>query len=437
MLVKRLVPAALFLGIFLPCVRGEDDIPSRARKIEKEMVDLVTRVSRAYVMIGGGSGVVITPDGWMLTNNHVIAVQRTKKVWSVMLPIRKPYTADLTGRDVTGDLALLKIRGVTNLPYIPLGDSDRLKPGDLVVALGNPFSHAFRTAEPTVTYGIVSAIHRNQGTYSDAIQTDAPINPGNSGGPLINLKGALVGINGRGLMRFFSRLERNNTGVALAIPTNQIKRFLPLLEKGDVWHGEIKGLTFQKDERRENTLVVDAITGEDAQKAGFKVGDRIVAVGGQPVWNFQRYQGAIHAHPEGARVPIRVLRDGAETELKAKLGRWVPERQRPPPEGELKPGLGAKMKKKAPVTGGAEIEEVLPNSAASRGGLLAGDIIIAFDGKQVLGPGHLKELIKQVYQEIRNGTRNILSVRLKYMRGLEEKEISVALSRVPPKGTFR
>jgi len=402
-----------------------------ARTVERDLVRLAARVSKAYVMIGGGSGVVISPDGWMLTNDHVIDQQRKKKVWSVMMPIKKRFKADLIGKDVTGDIALLKIRSSEPLPFLPLGDSDALLPGQLVVALGNPFSHAFRTAEPTVTLGIVSAVHRNQGTYSDAIQTDAAINPGNSGGPLINLGGEVVGINGRGRMRFS---EKNNTGVALAIPANQIRLFLPLLKKGDVHHGHVTGLDFVADARGENSLAVKVVRpGSVAERAGFRPGDRILAVGKLPVWNFQRFEGAVHAFPEGAKLPLRVRRGDRDLTLEATLIRWYPggsEKLRADP---LKPGLGVELNPKPPITGGAEIREVLVNSAASKGGLRAGDIILRFEGKQVLGPGDLEGMLEGVYALLEQRRRKDAKVTLHFLRGLEEKEVTLTLGPKPKK----
>jgi serine protease Do len=303
-------------------------------------------------------------------------------------------------------------------------------PGQLVVALGNPYSHAFRTAEPTVTFGIVSAVHRNQWTYSDAIQTDAPLNPGNSGGPLINLKGELVGINGRVAVRFGNKY---NTGVGMAIPTNQIRRFLPLLKKGDVFHGELSGLRFKRSGLGSFSLEIQSVRDPSvASKAGFKAGDKILSVGGLPIWNHMRFQGAIHAFPEGAEVKVVVDRDGSEVPLRVELVRWTPGGGRLLAPDAKKPGLGAELNPEPPITGGAEIKKVLPNSAASQAGLQAGDIILAFEGKQVVGPSDLKRMLGQVYDAFGQRRRRNLKVRLKYMRGLEEKEVDMILG--PPPG---
>ncbi|MHC4598742.1 MAG: trypsin-like peptidase domain-containing protein [Planctomycetota bacterium] len=429
----RCIVLAVLLGLLAsaprPAAAEDRGASALARAVERDLVDLVKRVSKTYVMIGGGSGVVFTPDGWVLTNDHVIAAQGVKKKWTVMLPVRKRYVADLVGRDTTGDIALLKIRGTKTLPFTPLGDSDALRPGRLVVALGNPYSHAFRTAEPTVTFGVVSAVHRNQFTYSDAIQTDAPLNPGNSGGPLINLKGELVGINGRVAVRFGNKY---NTGVGMAIPSNQIHRFLPFLKKGDVRHGEIRGLRFKNTGKGFYSLTIQRVsTNSKAEKAGLRPGDRIVKVDGLPVWNHLRYEGAIHAHPEGTKVPIVVERDGREITVEAELDRWVPFGGRRLGGDKKKPGLGATLNPDPPITGGAELRKVLPNSAASQAGLQAGDIILSFDGKQVMGPEDLKRMIRQVYEARRQRQRRNLQVSLRFMRGLEEKSVNVTLGPEP------
>jgi serine protease Do len=364
----------------------------------------------------------------MLTNDHVIDQQRTKEVWNVMLPVRKRYVADLVGKDTMGDFALLKIRDVSDLPYVPLGDSDALLPGRLVVALGNPYSHAFRTAEPTVTFGIVSANHRNQFTYSDAIQTDAPLNPGNSGGPLINLDGELVGINGRVRVRFG---EKYNTGVGLAIPTNQIRRFLPLLKKGDVFHGHISGLVFGPAPDGSISMTLRDVRADSAaDKAGFKAGDEVLSVDGLPAWNYFRFWGILHAYPEGAEVAIGVRRGEEEETLKATLVRWYPRGSDEPDEPQEKPGLGAVLVD-AVATLGAEVKQVLPNSGASRAGLRPGDIILAFEGRQIMGTKDLENMISGVYREREAGTRRTLTVRLKIQRGLDEKEIEVTLGPEP------
>jgi serine protease Do len=154
-------------------------------RLEEQLVEVVRKVSPTFVVIGGGSGVVISPDGWMLTNHHVAGDRPVGADWTVKLPSGKIYDAKLVGTDPTGDISLLKIavKEGEALPYVEFGDSDSCRVGQWVVALGNPFGFA-KDSKPTVTFGLISAFHRYRGTYGDAIQTDAPINSGNSGGPL-------------------------------------------------------------------------------------------------------------------------------------------------------------------------------------------------------------------------------------------------------------
>ncbi|MDF1662236.1 MAG: trypsin-like peptidase domain-containing protein, partial [Planctomycetota bacterium] len=184
-----------------------------ARRFEKKLVALVKRIRPAVIAIGGGSGVIISEDGWVLTNHHVAGNE--DKTWTIRLPGGRFYDAKITGKDVIGDITLLKITTKDKLPFLPLANSDRVKVGEWVFAMGNPWGFAGVKNLPTVSLGVVSAVHRFQGGYGDAIQTDAPINPGNSGGPLINFKGEVIGINGRIAFRFG---QRSNTGVGFAIP---------------------------------------------------------------------------------------------------------------------------------------------------------------------------------------------------------------------------
>jgi len=180
------------------------------REIQKKLLAVCERVKPAYVFFGNGSGVCISADGWVLTNFHVSGDRNGQ---TVRMTGGKRYTADVVGFDPNGDIALCKIKDARELPFCELGDSDQLQVGQYVIAVGNPFLLGSGSWEPSIAFGIVSALHRymdNPG-YFDAIQTDAQINPGNSGGPLITLDGKVVGINGRiDIKRFMNRV---NTGI--------------------------------------------------------------------------------------------------------------------------------------------------------------------------------------------------------------------------------
>ena len=205
---------------------------------QKQRVETVERISPAVVAIfgkggqGGGSGVLISADGYALSNFHV--TRGAGEFMKCGLKDGRLYDAVIVGIDPTGDVALIKMLGRDDFPFVPFGDSDALRMGDWVYALGNPFLLA-TDFHPTVTYGIVSGTHRYQypaGTfleYTDCIQVDASINPGNSGGPLFNSAGELVGINGRGS---FEKRGRVNSGAGYAISINQIAHFIDHLKSG-------------------------------------------------------------------------------------------------------------------------------------------------------------------------------------------------------------
>jgi serine protease Do len=345
---------------------------------------VVERASPAFVFIGGGSGVVITPDGEFLTNQHVaLSSQR----WEVRLADGRVVTAKRLGSDPYGDVALLKIEGVEKLACVPFGDSDALRPGEPVVALGNPFALGGvlggQRGDPAVSAGVVSATHRRQGTYMDAIQTDAAINPGNSGGPLLNLRGELVGINGRIATRFGNRV---NSGVGFAIPVNQIRRFLPAFRAGGTaFHGMIEGLQVDRRYHDEaGARVTGVVPGSPAARAGFALGDVVTGVDRYPTPTWSRMAGIVASFPEGADLDVAVRRGDGERRLPVRLSRL---RDR---EAEIRfvaqtapTELGVRVDD-APA-GGVVLVEVTPGSPAASAGLKTDDILVAFNGRRVEG----------------------------------------------------
>lgn len=303
---------------------------------------VVERVKPAFVFCGGGSAVCISKDGWILSNHHVAGP--TGRQWQVFFPGGKSYMAKVVGHDPNGDLSLLKVDADHDLPFAELGDSDSLQIGQHVFAVGNPFllgngkgappipgagkmGRDDGNWEPTVTLGVVSALHRFQDWYMDAIHTDCQINPGNSGGPLFTLDGKVVGINGRIAMRFFNRV---NTGVGYAIPSNQIKRYMdPFKKGGRVWHGYIDGIIITNagepgyenaGEYGDGVLVLGVEDPSPATKAGFKEGDIITQVENQRVFNTNRLHGILGTYPQGDTVNVKVKRGGMTVELKVWLG---------------------------------------------------------------------------------------------------------------------
>ncbi|OHB74229.1 MAG: hypothetical protein A2Z34_00480 [Planctomycetes bacterium RBG_16_59_8] len=312
-LLASLLLAVAPIGAAVPAGTLTGELEAKIRQIEEKS-------SPAFVFIGGGSGVVISPDGYMLTNHHVAGKSQT---WQVFLGGGRRFMADMVGKDPFGDICLLKLRGAKDLPFVEFGDSDSLEMGEYVVAIGNPFMLGRSDYQPTVTVGVVSAIHRFQTNYSDAIQTDASINPGNSGGPLVDFQGKLLGINGQIMFRHGNKV---NTGVGFAIPVSQIRRFLPALKKangGEVNHGQILGLVFSSDwPDGKGAPVQEVQKGTTAEKAGFQAGDWIVKVGPYSVVNPRRARGLLLTWPAGSAVKVVVRRGSEEKELTVTLDEW-------------------------------------------------------------------------------------------------------------------
>jgi len=267
---------------------------------------------------GGGSGVVISPDGYALTNFHVVLP--CGKAMKCGMADGKVYDAVLVGIDPTGDVALIKLFGRDDFPFVELADSDKLCVGDWVFAAGNPFLLA-ADLQPTVTFGLVSGVHRYQypsGTlleYADCIQTDAAINPGNSGGPLFNMSGQVVGINGRGS---FEKRGRVHVGAAYAISSNQIKNFLGALRGGRIVDHATLGAIVASDEQG-RPVIDEILEDSDAYRRGLREGDEIVAFGGRPITSANGFKNALGIFPKGWRVPLSFRRDGRRYDILVRL----------------------------------------------------------------------------------------------------------------------
>ncbi|NQU20289.1 MAG: trypsin-like peptidase domain-containing protein [Candidatus Nealsonbacteria bacterium] len=268
---------------------------------------------------GGGSGVVITADGYALTNFHV--VKPCGNAMKCGMADGELYDAVVVGLDPTGDVALIKLLGRDDFPHAELGDSDRMQVGDWCFAMGNPFLLATDFL-PTATYGIVSGMHRYQypaGTlleYADCIQTDASINPGNSGGPLFDAQGRLIGINGRGS---FEKRGRVNVGVAYAISINQIKNFLGYLHSGRIVDHATLGAQVNFDV--EGRVVVSNILEEsDAYRRGLRYDDEIVSFGGRPISTPNGFKNVLGIYPKGWRIPLSFRREGQRYDVFVRLG---------------------------------------------------------------------------------------------------------------------
>lgn len=316
--MKKLIPAlalSLAMGGLVIAEPAPKPNPTVA-KAETELTTLVKQVYPAFVLIGGGSGVCISEDGYFLTNHHVWndAAAPAETVVK-MAGNSKRYTADAVGADPRGDIVLGKIRleeGET-VPFAPLGDSGAVHVGDLCLSIGNPFLLSGQGSEPTVTWGTITAISRFQGGYNDTIQIDTAINPGNSGGPSFNIDGEIIGINGRNIA---SHGKRYNTGAGFAIPSNQISNFLETMKAQEggalvVRHGIVGGLTLDLSSQ-EGAVVRKVDDSSEAGDVGFKAGDVITKMDGKEVYNGYRYYGIIGTKPRNSSFEFTVTR-GEET----------------------------------------------------------------------------------------------------------------------------
>ncbi len=254
-----------------------------------------------------GSGIIIEKDGYIVTNNHVISGAQKIKV---ILSDGRTFKGQVVGADEKTDLALVKINA-SNLPFLQFGDSGKIRPGDWVIAVGNPFG-----LEHTVTQGIISATGRaiGAGPYENFLQTDAPINPGNSGGPLLNVFGKVIGIN--------TAIIKSGQGIGFAIPSNTVKNIVSQLKaNGRVIRGWI-GVEVQSVTRElakafglkeaKGALVANMVSGGPAEKAGIKRGDVIVSFDGKEISRVNDLARIVAETPVGKTVSVKIISDGKE-----------------------------------------------------------------------------------------------------------------------------
>jgi S1-C subfamily serine protease len=308
--------------LFVAGARAE--VPPAVLDAEQARIAAIAKAIRPAVAVfandgkGGGSGVVISPDGYALTNFHV--VQPAGSYMKCGMADGRLYDAVIVGIDPTGDVAVIKLLGRDDFPTATMADSNDVKIGDWCFAVGNPFLLA-TDFQPTVTYGIVSGTHRYQppaGTlleYTDCIQTDAAINPGNSGGPLFNANGDLIGINGRGS---FEKRGRVNVGVGYAISINQVKNFLGCLKSGRIVDHATLGATVAMSDDG-SVRVSNILESSDAYRRGLRYDDQIVSFGGRAIDTPNGFKNVLGIFPKGWRVPLTYRRDGKESEILVRL----------------------------------------------------------------------------------------------------------------------
>ncbi len=327
-----------------------------------------------------GSGFIVDKDGFIITNNHVVEGADEIKV---KLADGREFRARVVGRDKKTDLALIKISSLfKSLPTLTLGDSNAMRTGDWVLAIGNPFG-----LEHTVTQGIISATGRaiGSGPYDNFLQTDAPINPGNSGGPLVNLKGEVIGIN--------TAIIASGQGIGFAIPSNMAKSVISQLrEKGKVTRGwigvSIQNLTPDLAQAMglkgsKGALVSDVAPGGPAASAGMRRGDVITSFDGRDVKDATDLPLMVAETPVGKTVAVKILREGRELDLKITIAEMETERlasRMSAPEGglgmavdDLKPEWQKEFNLKERT--GAVVTDVSPGSPADDAGIKMGDLI--------------------------------------------------------------
>jgi len=341
-----------------------------------------------------GTGFILSADGYVITNNHV--VEGADEV-IVKMSDGTEHEAKIIGTDPKLDVALIKFKANKRLKAVRLGDSDKLRVGDWVVAIGNPFG-----LEKTVTAGIVSAKGRviGSGPYDDFIQTDAAINPGNSGGPLFNTRGEVIGIN----TAIYSRSGGNN-GIGFAIPINLARSVIDeLREKGHVTRArlgvhitdvskEMMQALGLKD--REGAMVPQVVAGSAADKAGILPGDVIVSIDGEPVHKAHDLPLRVARHAPGDRVKIGVIRNGKHKTITVKVEAMQDEASADNRNLNLKNAkirlgmvvdnlsseLSARLQTR--VKHGVVVQQVQRSMPAARGGIQRGDVIYRINGKDV------------------------------------------------------
>ena len=369
--MNRLVLAVI--ALIISHVAAEDAVSERAtdRLVAAKMLS-------AYVFVHGGSGVVVSQEGLILTNDHVIANENRHHL-EIRFADGTNRAVTLLGTDPVGDIAVLRIVGGGSWPYVGFAPPDAFRPGITVFAVGNPFGLGEFDSTPTLTRGVLSTARIVKGNYTDALQVDAPVNPGNSGGPSFDEQGRLLGINGQ--IRTLSGM-RINSGVGLAICATQLSAFLPLLASADggYVHHTATPVGLEMEQRDDGVYV--KVAGE----LPLKNGERILAIAGRPAVTLDTAAGLFCSLPftAGCVIGTRVRSaDGIEREVLLPAGRTtIPG----------KPWHGLTL---GQIEGAVRANSVDTGSPAEVAGIKIGEILVSAMGKPLLRKvDFLKAMVK-------------------------------------------
>jgi len=409
--VEKALPAVVFIDVRKK-VSGDDSTDPQD-EIMRRFFGGDPQARRPQTRPSSGSGFIIDSEGHILTNNHVV---RDASDITVTLSDKRTFKARVVGADAGTDVAVIKIDG-SNLPSLPLGDSDQIRVGDWAIAIGNPLG----VLRGSVTVGIISAQGRSNlnifgGTpdFQDFIQTDASINFGNSGGPLCNIRGEAIGIN--------TAINPSGQGIGFAIPINLVKHVAEQL----VAHGQVKrawlgvqlaDLTpeiaegFGLANTTQGVVIQSVLDGTPASKAGLKRNDVVIEFDGQPVSDMQKFRLRVADTPSGKRVPVTVLRDGhretayvtladREEQVAAQDGRSTPQATIEPASagfaGLKVRTLTAEEKAGAKLQSGVLVTSVDEGSAADEAGIQQGDIIEEVNRKPIASAAVFTQQLKEI-----------------------------------------
>jgi serine protease Do len=388
---------------------------------------------REFRRVGLGSGVIIDKEGYILTNEHV--VHGADKI-KVTLPDGREFEGHITGSDVYSDLAVIKIEPRGDLPFVRLGDSDGVKIGHWAIAIGNPFAFAVKNPEPTLTVGVVSALHRSlprtdkrTREYSDLIQTDAAINPGNSGGPLVNINGEVIGIN----VAIFT-LSGGSEGIGFAIPINTAKKIMDDLIQGrKVLYGWLGVIIQDLDDNlaayfglnnKNGVLISRILEASPAQKAGLKAGDIIISFDDQDVKNTHDLIRMILKKEVGDKVMLRLVRSGRLYPVGVEIGAR-PEEEKVVAKKEKRETKSYQEEVNYKNWRGLEVSDIAadmilrfnlsnnsgvivvniePASPAEKAGIRIGDVIYEIDRTSVKNVREYVEAVKKAEGDVLVGT---------------------------------